>query len=73
MDNGISKCLDVRGGGVPHQPGDLLDADPRWLVKLTNVVRSSRRVQLSPIPASVQTRLNIFRTFPRPARRPDGS
>jgi hypothetical protein len=49
---------------VANQAGDLLDADPRWLIKLTNVVRSSRGVQPSPTPAAVQTRLNIFRTLP---------
>jgi hypothetical protein len=51
------------GGGVPGQAGDLLDADPRWLIRLTKEVRSSRGVQSSPIPAAAHTRLNIFRTF----------
>jgi hypothetical protein len=37
---------------------------PRWLIRLTNEVHSSRGVQPSPIPAAVQTRLNIFRTLP---------
>ena len=32
---------------------------PWWLIKLTNVVRSSRGVQLSPAPASVQTRPTV--------------
>ena len=36
---------------------------PRWLSRLTKVVRSSRGVQLPPMPASSQTRLNIFRTL----------
>jgi hypothetical protein len=36
---------------------------PWWLMRLTNEVRSSRGVQSSPMPASVQTRLNIFRTL----------
>src|SRR5580658_859084 len=36
---------------------------PRWLSRLTKEVRSSRGVQPSPIPAAVQTRLNIFRTL----------
>ena len=35
------------GGSVPGQPGDLLDAGPRWLIRLTNEVRSSRGVQPS--------------------------
>src|SRR6516225_12325576 len=43
------------GGGVPGQAGDLLNADPAVLSRLTNVVRSSRGVQPSPIPASAQT------------------
>jgi hypothetical protein len=51
------------GGGVPGQPGDLLDGHPRWLIKLTNEVRSSRGVQPSPISTAAQTRLNIFRTL----------
>ena len=43
---------------MPHKPSDLLSADPRWLIRLTNEVRCSRGVQSSPIPAGVQTRLN---------------
>jgi hypothetical protein len=36
---------------------------PLWLMRLTNEVRSSRGVQLSPAPAALQTRLNILRTL----------
>src|SRR5271166_472543 len=43
---------------------------PWWLIKLTKEVRSSRGVQLSPIPASVQMRLNILRTFPASSAAP---
>jgi len=43
--------LGCPGGSVPDQPGDLLDANPWWLIKLTKDVRSSRGVQPSPVPA----------------------
>jgi hypothetical protein len=49
---------------VPGQAGDFLDADPWWLIRLTNVVLSSRGVRPSPMPDAAQMRLNIFRTFP---------
>ena len=55
---------------MPGQAGDLLNADPAVLSRLTNVVRSSRGVQPSPIPASAQTRLNIFRTLPASSAAP---
>jgi hypothetical protein len=51
------------GGGVLDEPGDLLDDEPRWLCRLTKAVRNSGDIQPSPIPASVQMRLNIFRTW----------
>ena len=43
---------------------------PRWLSKLTNVVRSSRGVQPSPAPASVEMRSYILRTFPASSAAP---
>jgi hypothetical protein len=42
--------------GMPGQLGDLIDADPRWLIRLTNEVRSSRGGQLSPMPAALHAR-----------------
>ena len=43
---------------------------PRWLSRLTKVVRSSRGVQPSPAPAALQTRLNILRTLPASSAAP---
>src|SRR5258708_2932162 len=43
---------------------------PRWLSRLTKVVRSSRGGQPTPEPASVQMRLNIFRTLPASSAAP---
>jgi hypothetical protein len=43
---------------------------PRWLMTLTNEVRSSRGIQPSPVPAAVHTRLNIFRMFPPSSAAP---
>ena len=48
---------------MPDQAGDFLDADAWRLSRLTKEVRSSRGVHLSPMPAWVATRLNIFRTL----------
>ena len=52
------------GGGVPGQAGDLLDADPAVAQQADEGGAQLPRVQPSPIPASVQTRLNILRTLP---------
>ena len=43
---------------------DDLEHQSPGLFLMTNEVRSSRGVQLFPIPASLHTRLNILRTFP---------
>ena len=59
--------LGCPGGGVPGQPAISSMLRDLRLIRLTNEVRSSRGVQSSPMPAAVQTRLNIFRMFPGPA------
>jgi hypothetical protein len=41
---------------MSDEAGDLFDADPWWLIKLTSVVRSWRGVRSLPMPASVQSR-----------------
>src|SRR6516164_9190750 len=52
------------GGGVPGQPGDLLDADPAVAQQADERGPQLARRPAVPAPAAWQTRLNIFRTFP---------
>jgi hypothetical protein len=47
------------GGGMAGQAGVSSTATPWWLIKLTNVVRSSRGSHPPPAPPAAQMRLNI--------------